>query len=655
MRELAERLDIDLNEHGFAATHPLRPGETRQRGIYVAGVIEGPRDIPETVMSAASAAAMSSALLEEARGTLVHDKVYPEERDVAGEEPRVGVFVCRCGINIARVVDVPEAVEHAKTLPGVAFAEENLYTCSADAQQHIVNMIGEHKLNRLVVASCTPRTHEPLFRETCRDASLNKYLFEMANIRDQCSWVHADRPDLANEKAHDLIEMAVRRASTLEPLEERPYSVVKRALVIGGGLAGMTAALALGDAAFDVILVERAAELGGTLRHMRFDIEGVAPADHLRALVERLAAHPRVEVRTSTHLTDFSGHVGHFRTRLATPDGEQTVEHGAVIVATGAVTYEPQGEYCYGEDPRVLTQQEFEERFSAGEINVGSMGAGGVAMIQCVGSRHPDYPYCSRTCCTEAIRNAIKIKEASPKTPVYVIYRDIRTYGLREELYAQARRLGVLFIRYDLERKPEVTVADSALHVSVYDPILNRPVALRPDLLLLSVGKRPDPAAVDLSKLLKLPIGQDGFFLEAHMKLRPLDFASEGVFLCGLAHGPKAVDEIIAQARGAAGRAGTILSKERLYVSGQTSVVDGDHCAACLTCVRVCPYSAIDIRDEVAYIETASCHGCGACSAACPRKAITTRNISDRQVMAKLEGLVPKEAAAAAVTKEAQP
>ncbi|MBW2262477.1 MAG: CoB--CoM heterodisulfide reductase iron-sulfur subunit A family protein, partial [Deltaproteobacteria bacterium] len=458
----------------------------------------------------------------------------------------------------------------------------------------------------------------------------------------QCSWVHAEQVDLANEKALDLIAMAVRRAATLEPLEEKPYPVVKHGLVVGGGLAGLTAAESMAEAGYGVTVVERSEKLGGMLAGMRFEVDGTDPGSHIAKLAERVKAHPKVEVLTQATVKDMGGHVGHFESVIETQDGERDVEHGAVIVATGAREYKPEGEYLYGQDERVMTQREFEEKHGGGALKVGD---GGTVMVQCVGSREPEHPYCSRTCCTDAMRNAIRIKEASPDAPVTMLYRDIRTYGLREELYSKARRLGVQFIRFTPDEKPEVIGEGGSMQVRVRDPILDRFIVLKADLVLLSAALRPDPDAPELSRTLKLPLGQDGFFLEAHMKLRPLDFANDGVFLCGLAHGPKALDEIIIQARGAAGRAGTILGKERMYVSGQTSIVDGDHCAACLTCVRVCPYNVPEVVDGVAVIDAASCQGCGACASACPRKAISIRHIDDRQITAKVENLYARPGA----------
>ena len=632
-RELAGTVGIELQPCGFAVARSLDPGSTARPGIFVAGAAEGPRDIPESVTSASSAAARCSELLREARGALISERGWPPEKPVAGLEPRVGVFVCRCGANIAGVVDVPAIVEHARGLPQVAHAEENLYTCSTDTQEEIVRAVEEHDLNRVVVASCTPRTHERLFRDTCRAAGLNPYLFEMANIRDQCSWVHFDDVDAANRKARDLVSMAVRRAAALEPLAERPYPVVRRALVLGGGLAGLTAADSLAEAGFEVTLVEREERLGGRLRRLRFDLDGADPREHLVGLERRVRSHPRVEVLTGSRVVATGGCVGRFESTVETPSGAIQVRHGVTLVATGAAERLPHGQYRLGESERVMTRHQYEERVGDGRLEPGD---GGVVMIQCAGSREDDYPHCGRTCCTEAVRTALRIRRERPGAPVTVLYRDVRTFGLAERLYAEARRRGVRFIRYEPEDRPVVSGDDGSLEVRVREPVLGRDLLLRPDLVLLSTGLGPDPEAAELSHTLKLPLGEDGFFLEAHAKLRPLDFASDGFFLCGLAHGPKSPDEVILQARGAAGRAGTVLSRDRLFVSGQTSEVDGERCAACLTCVRVCPFGVPEIIDGAARIEAASCQGCGACAAACPRQAITAHHVDDRQIAAQV-------------------
>ncbi|MFH1566360.1 MAG: FAD-dependent oxidoreductase [Gemmatimonadota bacterium] len=632
-RELARRLDVELDHYGFVKTGKFSPNQTSRPGVFVCGAFEEPMDIPESVTGASSTAALAGELLAEARGTLVEEHVYPEERDVARQEPRVGVFICHCGMNIARTVDVEQVVEYAGRLPHVAHAEHNLYTCSTDAQRHIIDAIVAHGLNRVVVASCTPRTHEPLFRDMMKEAGLNPYLFEMTNIRDQCSWVHADFPAAATEKAKDLARMAVARASTLEPLHDMSFEVSRTGLVIGGGLAGMTAALSLAGQGFPVVLVEKEAELGGRLRHLRYTLSGEDPAACLRDLLARIEAQPLVTVYTDADIVGFSGHVGKYTTRILTGSREVEVEHGALIVASGAVGYEPT-EYLYGEDPRIVTQTELEERLGGGQPGD---PPGEVVMIQCVGSRDEEHPYCSRVCCGHAVKNALRLKAQWPDTQVYVFYRDIRTYGEREDYYRQAREAGVLFIRYEPEAPPQVTLDGGQLRVVGRDPVLGAEVELRPGLLVLSAGIRPHPESADLALRLKAPLNADGNFLEAHLKLRPLDFSNEGMFLCGLAHSPKYAEESIAQARGAAARAATILSKRHLFVPGTVAHVHEEKCAACLTCVRACPFDVPVIKDGVAFIEMSMCQGCGTCAAACPGKAIELGHFADRQIIAAVQ------------------
>lgn len=643
---LAKAAGIKTNRFGFCETDPFRPNVTNRPGIFVAGVFEAPMDIPEAVMGASSAAALAAGLLSDVRGTMVAHKEYPPERTVSDEEPRIGVFVCDCGTNIRRVVNVPEVVEYAKTLPNVVHAEENLYTCSTDTTRHIAEVIKEQGLNRVVVASCTPRTHEPLFRDTLKEAGLNKYLFEMANIRDQDSWVHADFPEAATEKAKDLVRMAVARAAYLEPIEEKSFSVVKRGLVIGGGLAGMTAALSLADQGFETCIVERENRLGGLLWEKRYLLEGNDVKTLLNELISKVTSHPKIRVLLNAEMKEFSGHVGQFKALVATPSGEEEVEAGAIIVATGGAEYKPE-EYLYGKNKRVMTQNELERSLADG--NGALDGVRSVVMIQCVGSREEEHLYCSRVCCSQAIKNSLKIKEHSPETSVYVLFRDIRTYGFKELYYRKAREAGVVFIKYDPDRKPEVTEADGRLVIKVYDEILGEDLTLPADLLVLSAAIRPHPETQRLSSLMKLSCNLDGFFMEAHMKLRPLDFSIDGIYLAGLAHGPKFMSETIAQARGAAARAATILSKDQLQTSGEVSVVDPSKCVACLTCIRVCPFDVPTLvkggeeayMEEVAYIDPALCQGCGICAAACPRKAIEVQHHKDIQILAKVAALNP--------------
>jgi heterodisulfide reductase subunit A-like polyferredoxin len=639
-RRLAERCGIDLDRFGFARTAEFSPNQASRRGIFVAGAFEAPMDIPESVMGADAAAALSGELLCEARNTLVTPKEFPEERDVRGEEPRVGVFVCHCGTNIARIVEVAQVVEYAQTLPNVVHAERNLYTCSTDTTLAIAQTIREKGINRLVVASCSPRTHEPLFRDVCREAGINKYLFEMANIRDQCSWVHQSEPAPATEKAKDLVRMAVARAARLEPIREHTFPVVSKGLVIGGGIAGMTAALSLAEQGFEAVLVEREDRLGGIALNLRRSLTGLDVPTFVEQLAARVLSHPKITLFMNSELREFSGHVGRFsvKVRNRKSSDETAFEIGAVIVATGGREYEPT-EYLRGRSDKVWTQSELDRYLHDHDRPM--EGVKNVVMIQCVGSREPDNLYCSRVCCGTAIKNALAIKEKVRAVNVYVLFRDIRTYGFKELYYRKAREAGVMFLRYDRERKPIVEETAGGLTVRVFDQILDGEVELPADRVVLSAAIRPHPETETLGALMKVPRNDVGFFMEAHMKLRPLDFASEGIFLCGVAHGPKYIPETLAQARGAAARAATVLSKEALQISGEVSVVDPELCASCLTCVRVCPFSVpvIDSSINRAYIEAASCQGCGICVSVCPRKAIRLQHHTEEQILAKVSAL----------------
>jgi heterodisulfide reductase subunit A-like polyferredoxin len=633
-KDLAQKLAIDIDRFGFCKTEELRPNISSRDGIYVAGTFDAPMDIPESVMHASSAACLASEAIAAARGTLVTEKKYPPEIDLNGQEPRVGVFVCRCGTNIARVVDVPSVAAYAATLPYVVHAEENLYTCSTDTQAKIIQAIKEKNINRVVVASCSPRTHEPLFQDTIREAGLNRFLFEMANIRDQCSWVHATHPVEATDKSRDLVRMAVARVVNLEPLHESPAPIKHNALVIGGGVAGMTAALGIAAQGYEAVLVEKEKKLGGNLRHIYYTLDGADPQALLASLLERIKKEPRIKVYTGAKIEDFSGYVGNYRTTISTADGSTAdVEHGVVILATGGVEYKPT-EYQSGKSDRVLTQLDLENKISRGDTAV--KGLKSVVMIQCVGSREEAHMYCSRVCCNQAVMNALKLKEKNPEVEVYVLYRDIRTFGMNELKYREARDKGITFIRFDVEKKPDVKIQDGKVEVKVFDSVLGTDILLDPDILVLSSAIRPQPDAPEFASKLKLPLTQDGFYMEAHMKLRPLDFVNDGMYLCGLAHGPKSISESISQARGAVSRAMTILSKPYLMVGGVVSEVDSTRCVACLTCVRSCPFGVPVINDDkVAYIEPAACQGCGICASACPRKAIKLRHYSDAQIMAK--------------------
>ena len=637
-KELAEKVGVQLDRFGFCVADERQPGKTARPGVFVAGAFTAPIDIPESVMSASGAACLAGEVIQEERGTLVTEKVYPPETEVDGEA-RVGVFVCRCGSNIARVVDVPDVVKYAATIPNVVHAEENLYTCSTDTQDRLIKAIKDNNLNRVVVASCSPRTHEPLFQDTIREGGLNKYLFEMANIRDQCSWVHASHMPESTEKAKDLVRMAVARAITLLPLHQQRAEVTRRALIVGGGLAGLTAALSFAAQGFESVLVEKDNELGGNLRRIFYTDGSMDPQRMLLDIIKQVESNPLIKVYRNAKVSKTSGFLGNYSSDIAAGSGDPvTIKHGVVVIATGGVEYKPT-EYLYGSAPDVMTQLELEKQLAGREDSVKKLKY--VVMIQCVGSREPEHQYCSRVCCTQAVSNAIRLKEADPSTEVAILYRDIRTYGMHELQYRRARELGVTFIHFEDAKKPQVSREYNKLRVAVIDKAMDREILLNPDLLVLSAGIRPQPDAAEFANLLKLSLTQDKFVMEAHMKLRPLDLVNEGMYICGLAHAPKMVSESIIQARGAVSRALTVLSQPYLMVGGMISVVDPDKCIACLTCVRACPYDVPIINEKgVSYIEPAACQGCGICAGVCPRKAITLQNYSDEQVMAKTRVLV---------------
>jgi heterodisulfide reductase subunit A-like polyferredoxin len=647
-KELAQRLNLKLDDYGFCKTEEFSPLQTSQPGVYVCGAFQGPKDIPETVAQASAAVTGASTLLSDVRGTLTKKKDYPEEMEVRGQEPRIGVFVCHCGINIGGVVNVPEVREYAKTLDGVAYVEENLYTCSQDTQEKIKKAIRENQLNRVVVASCSPRTHEPMFQETIREMGLNKYLFEMTNIRDQCSWVHMHQPMEATQKAKELIRMTIAKSRLLQPLKEPVVEVTKKGLVIGGGLSGMKAALELAHQGFDCALIEKEAELGGNLRHIYSTIDGNDPQGLLLKTVNEVIENPHIQVFTKSELKNLNGYVGNFKSIISTNGSEKEYDHGVVIVAVGAKESIPT-EYLYGQDSRVITQKEMEEKIAHHWDEVSRSRH--IMMIQCVGSRTPERPNCSRICCSIAVKNALKIKEKNPNIKVTILYRDIRTYGLMERYYTQARNQGIEFIQYDLDSKPDLRVEGGLLKLKVKDRILGEEVTLQPDLVALASAIVPYENEA-LAKMLKVPLTADGFFLEAHMKLRPVDFATDGIFLAGLAHFPKSISESISQAGAAVARATAAIAKGYVSVLPTISEVDQTRCVGCGLCELLCPFSAIRVieteKGSKAETIAASCKGCGVCASSCTQKAVTVHHFTDEQLTAQIEALAPvkeKEAA----------
>lgn len=637
---LAQNLGVDLSIGGFADTESFRPVATKIPGIYVCGAFQGPKDIPQTVIEASSAAAEAGALLKESRNTLTKTKEIPPERNVYGERPKIGVFVCNCGINIGGVVDVPAVRDYASTLPYVEFVTDNLYSCSQDTQDVMAKLIREKGLNRIVVAACSPKTHEPLFQETLVNAGLNKYLFEMVNIRNQDSWVHKDDPKAATEKAMDLVRMAVAKVAMMEPLREAQLEINQRALVIGGGVSGMVAAKTFSQQGYQVSLVERENVLGGQARRLYRSWKGEDVQKKLNELIKSVEEDPNIEIHLGAQITNVDGFVGNFKTTVKKGNSDQVIEHGVALIATGAKEYVP-NEYLYGQDKRVLTHLELDEKFIKDEASLKDIKS--AVFIQCVGSREPGRMYCSRVCCTHSVESALKIKEINPSADVYILYRDIRTYGEREYLYRKAREKGVIFIRFSLNNKPQVLSAQNGIHVTVIDHVLQRPVKIVADLLTLATAIVPEKDEA-LAQYFKVPMNEDGFFVEAHAKLGPSQFATDGVFLAGLAHYPKPLDESVAQAQAATSRAVTLLARKQIFVSGQVAQVNPFFCSSCGVCVEICPYSAPGFIEKGPFqgraeVNPVLCKGCGLCVASCRSGAINLKGFGEDQIMAMINEL----------------
>ncbi len=636
--QFAKTFGIEANSYLFAKTSPFTPVKTSRDGVFVTGTYQGPKDIPDTVMQGSGVAGSVMALLAEARGTETVEKELPPEKDVSGEAPRIGVFVCHCGTNISSTVNIDEVVNAVKDQPGVTYVTNTIYACAQDNQDMIKQTIKDQNLNRVVIASCTPRTHEKLFQETIREAGLNKYLFDLADIREQCSWCHKGQNEVATKKAIGIVKMSVAKSRLQEPLHSETVGVTPSCLIIGGGIAGMTAALSLADQGFPVHIIEKDNELGGLVKHVYRTLEGLDVQEFLKDRIEAVKEHPKITLHTGVEVKKTDGFVGNFNTTLT--DGS-IVDHGAVILATGGIEYQPT-EYLYGQSQNVITQRQLEKKIA--DNNNPAAGVRYV-MVQCVGSREEPNQYCSRVCCQDAIRNAIAIKEQNPEAEVIIVYRDIRTYGLRENYYKKARDLGVIFVRYDVENKPRVEQAGNRVNVRTWDFMLNKELSFDADWLVLSTGLRPHPTTEQVGAMYKVTRNPDGYFLEAHVKLRPVDFPSEGLFVAGLGHAPKNIDETVTQALAASGRAGVILSHERLAVSGIIAKHKRELCMSCLSCMRVCPFGSpfIDKDGKISHNEV-KCMGCGICAGICPAKAFQVNNFRDDQILAMIDAAVESEA-----------
>ena len=650
---LANTFGVELNGHGFCKVNPFNPMETSRPGVFVSGAFQGPVDIPESVVTGCGAGSQCGELLNYRRGNLSKERVYPEERDVSQEDPRVGVYVCHCGANIGRIVNVPSTVEYALSLPNVVHAEESLFICSTEAAAMLAKDIKERGLNRVIVAACTPRTHEPLFRDTLREAGINQYYYDMANIREHCSWVHSKEKEEATQKAQDIIRMSVARACHLEPLQEFDLPVDKRALVVGGGIAGMTSALSIANQGHEVFLVEKEKDLGGMARKIHTTLEGMDVQAYLRDLIEKVYSHPTLHVFTDATITSAAGYVGNFLTKVKSNRGVTEIKHGATVIATGAEVYQPT-EYLYGQDERVMTHLELEEKIVQNDEKVTT--AQSIVMIQCVGCRNEERNYCSRICCSESIKNAILLKEKNPEIDVYMLFRDVRTYGFKEDYYREAAGKGVKFVRYEQGTEPSVEPGQAeggrnVLKVTLPDYVLGKKLEVDADLVALAAAVVPSGDRKEIAQLFKVALSPDEFFSEAHVKLRPVDFGAEGIYLCGIAHYPKLIPETVGQAYGAAGRALTLLANGTVVASGSVCAVDEDKCISCGACITACTYGAIDFyespgKGRKARVTPVLCKGDGLCNPKCPTGAIALKHYTDDELFAQIRAAAPQEESA---------
>jgi len=650
-RHFTQLLDLELNEYGFCRTDKFTPLATSHSGVYVCGAFSTPKEISETIIDGSGAAAEVMRLLNEELNTYPYTREMPflsqpglpPERNVVNEPVRAGVFLCTCGNTINKTIDFANLSQHISILPKVEVSEVLELACMPETLQHLQETIQEKGLNRVVIGACSNRTHDPLFQRTVRLAGLNPYLMELVNIRDQCSQVHIQQPGQANRKALELMQISLGRAILAQPIYKEKYPCNSTTLIIGGGLSGMTAALAIADSGYEVALVERTDALGGNLQNLYYVAEGYNPRRLGRDLINRVRAHQRITTYYNTEVIQHGGHVGGFWADLRTTTGNGTtydtrVEHGVTIVATGG--YESR-QHSLLKLPRFITQSELEEKIINNPQEIAALKH--VVMIQC--AQEPgEKQYCSRVCCTNALKNAIRLKLFNPNCQVIVLYKNIVTYGFREAFYTEARRLGVVFIRYTDEEPPEIITQGDKLTIRVRDISLNSWLDLPADLVPLSTSILPAEGTSDLAKILRVPLSSEGFFEEAQLKLRPMDFMREGIYLAGMAHYPKFIEESISHALAAASHALRQLSQNTLYLGGVIAVVDPAKCVGCLTCTRTCPFAIPQVLHEdnrmgvgnlggAAYIDPTQCQGCGTCTGECPANAIQLRNYTDDQML----------------------
>jgi heterodisulfide reductase subunit A len=647
-KEISEKFGIELNSHGFNKTIDSNPVLTSRPGIFVSGAFQGPTDIPESVFSASGAGSQIGELLDHRRWKLNRERIYPEERDVSSEEPRIGVFVCHCGANISSVVNVPSTVDYALTLPNVVYATEQIFSCATNSAREITDLAIEKGFNRVVIAACSPRTLEPLFRDTLREAGLNQYYLDMANIREHCSWVHSKQKDEATQKAQDIVRMSVARASYLEPLQEFDLPVNKTALVVGGGIAGMTCALSIAGQGHEVQLLEKNKDLGGIARQLPTTIEGMDVLAHLNDVISQVYKNPLIHVSHEASITKVEGYLGSFTTTVETEGRVKEIKHGVSVLATGAEEYKPT-EYLYNESDQVFTHLELGEEIARGNQDITQ--AETLVMIQCVGSRNEERNYCSRICCSHAVKNALKLKKINPDMRIYILFRDMRTYGLKEDFYREASDKGVQFIRYEPENSPQIEAVKEGgkdiLRVTVPDYILGQKLELDADILSLAAAVIPSAATNEIAGHFKVTLSPDGFFKEAHVKLKPVEFAADGVYLCGTSHYPKHIQETINQAYGAAGRALTTLSKDTVVASGSVALVDEYGCVSCGACITACTYDAIEFHDtpkgKKAWVNPVLCKGDGVCNAKCPTSAIVLKHFTNDALLSQIDAAITNE------------